>query len=119
MDDDFGDLSFGDAADCGGFSKAMYVSEGEDSDDDYLTPKPNPANVVRQHLRSMPNQTYDVASTSASSASSSGCAVLHPPLDLAKMFAEASFDDEGTILQEGMLCNYSTLALLDGCCTRR
>ena len=92
MEGDFGDVTFGDPASCGGYSKSMCMSEDEDSDDDYQTPKHIHANIVKEHPWSRPTQTSDVSSTSASSASSAGCAVLHLPLDLAKMFAEASCD---------------------------
>ena len=108
MEDEFGDVTFGDPAICGGYSESMYMSDGEESDKDFQTPKQNPPNGVKEHLWSMPTQTSDVSSTSASSASSSGGAVLHPPLDLAQMFAAASCDSaENSKTDSGSITRYS------------
>ena len=45
MEDEFGDVTFGDPAICGGYSQSMVMSEGEESDNDFQTPKQDPPTV--------------------------------------------------------------------------
>jgi hypothetical protein len=94
--EDFDDATFGDPATCGGYSHLSGCSEGEESDDDYQTPKQKAGNIMMEHLWSQTTKTSDVSSTAASSSLSSGTAVVHPPLDLAQMFANASLGDSET-----------------------
>jgi hypothetical protein len=97
MEDDFGDETFGDPASCGGYSNVQCMSEGEESGGEYQTPKQKPGNIVMEHLWSRTNKPSDVSSTSASSSLSSGSAVVHPPLDLAQLFANSTFDEPETL----------------------
>ena len=92
MEVDFDAAMFGDAASCGGYSQMADMS-GDDSDGcDYHTPKQKQSKLMMGDLWALPLATPEVSSsTSASSSSMTPVSdMIHRPLDLAGLFANAA-----------------------------